>query len=108
MQLYANVFGSSCIAIILLEIGEVVGWLDLSNVVVEDKGLRSLAGITSTRNSVLNGIAYRKTSKDIIVSGKYWKNVYRIEKDSKQMGLPGDWSSSYDYCSPPRESSGLL
>ncbi len=67
---YANVFTTTRVAVINPANGSVVAWLDLS----------SLPGPAYPDvNSVLNGIAYDRTTRRLFVTGKNWPSLYEIE-----------------------------
>jgi glutamine cyclotransferase len=65
-DLFANVLNNDRIARIDLETGEVVGWIDLSD-------------ISEPYTGVLNGIAYDRVSGRLFVTGKNWDTLYEIE-----------------------------
>lgn len=68
--IFANVWQTSEILKIDPETGYVVGVLDLKKIVDE------MAYYPNT--DVLNGIAYDKNSRALLVTGKYWPNAYLI------------------------------
>ena len=88
----ANVLGSRCIAIILLDIGAVVGWIDLSFLLDEEIQRMEQRGLISTKGNVLNGIAY--TGGKLLVTGKKWSQVYHVEQRERMILN----SSSYSNC----------
>ncbi|MFN0072642.1 MAG: glutaminyl-peptide cyclotransferase [Chloroflexota bacterium] len=67
--LFANIWQTDRIALIDPNSGEVCAWLDLS-------GLD--AGGTSSRDDVLNGIAFDSSSRRLFVTGKRWSALYEI------------------------------
>jgi glutamine cyclotransferase len=71
--LYANIYKSNFLAIIDCGRSEVVSWVDLS-FLVEKAKLESNQEI-----GVLNGVAYRKASDTIFVTGKFWPSIYEIK-----------------------------
>jgi glutamine cyclotransferase len=89
---FANVLGSRCIAIVLLDIGAVVGWIDLSGVVDGEVEAMGRRGMLSTRGNVLNGIAY--TNGKLLVTGKKWSQVYQVEQGERMTTK----SSSFRHC----------
>jgi glutamine cyclotransferase len=74
-QIFANVYMTEKIARISPETGQVTGWLDL-------KGLRRQLG-NPGRAEVLNGIAYDKSTGHLIVTGKYWPQMFEIKIGKK-------------------------
>jgi glutaminyl-peptide cyclotransferase len=74
-QLFANIYLTDRIARISPETGSVTGWLDLS-------GLRKL--LTGRhRAEVLNGIAYDAKTGHLLVTGKYWPQLFEIKIGEK-------------------------
>jgi glutamine cyclotransferase len=74
-EIYANVWKTDYIARISPETGEVVGWIDLKN-------LLSPAG-SAARLDVLNGIAYDPLQDRLFVTGKLWPKLFEIELTPK-------------------------
>jgi glutaminyl-peptide cyclotransferase len=74
-KVYANVYYSSRIAIITPETGEVTGWIDLQGLVDTEDQLGSV--------DVLNGIAYEADKDLLIVTGKFWPELFEIEIQPK-------------------------
>ena len=70
-ELLANVWQTTRIARINPATGEVTGWVELA-------GLLKEAGVTGTRDDVLNGIAYDAKADRLIVTGKLWPRLYEI------------------------------
>ena len=70
--IFANVFMTDRIVKINPDNGQVVGTLDLSSLTYEAKAKYRYA-------EVLNGIAYDSTANQLIVTGKQWPTLYRIE-----------------------------
>ncbi len=70
-QIFANVYLTDRIARISPENGQVTGWLDLA-------GLRRQL-TPPNRAEVLNGIAYDKSSGHLLVTGKYWPQIFEIK-----------------------------
>lgn len=73
-RLYANIWHSTDILGIDIEKACVVEIIDASELLrkEQDQGL-------SSPESVLNGIAYDKTSKSIYLTGKLWNNIYQVK-----------------------------
>lgn len=67
-KLYANILFSDKIVVINPSTGKVTGWLDLAG--INNKPLGP--------DDVLNGIAYDKKSKRLLVTGKNWPNLFAI------------------------------
>ena len=70
-QIFANVYMTNKIARISPEDGQVTGWLDLA-------GLKNQL-TPPNRAEVLNGIAYDKSSGNLLVTGKYWPQMFEIK-----------------------------
>jgi glutamine cyclotransferase len=71
--IYANQWGMNYILKIDPKSGEVVGKMDLSDLVQRTP--------TDTRNNFLNGIAYNKATNKIYVTGKNWPTLYEVQFD---------------------------
>lgn len=67
-EILANQYGSDRIARISPQSGEVIGWIDLSHLYPQAE--------RSAREAVLNGIAYDATQDVLIVTGKYWPQLF--------------------------------
>lgn len=74
-EIYANIYLSDRIARISPEDGRVTAWLDLA-------GLRNLLS-RPNRAEVLNGIAYDAKTGHLLVTGKYWPQMFEIKISSK-------------------------
>lgn len=74
-QIFANIYLTDRIARISPDDGRVTGWLDLS-------GLRHQLS-RPNKAEVLNGIAFDKTSGNLIVTGKYWPEMFEIQISEK-------------------------
>ena len=70
-EIYANIWQSNRIAKIDPQIGQVVGWVDLTGLLMP-KDYRLPV-------DVLNGIAYDKTKKRLFVTGKLWPKLFEIQ-----------------------------
>lgn len=76
-MIYANIWPTDCIAVIDTASYQVVAFINLTGLYPEDKRLHS--------SSVLNGIAYVHGQDKLLVTGKYWPQVYHL----KLNGNPG-------------------
>jgi glutamine cyclotransferase len=75
-ELYANVWQSTRIAVISLETGRVLRWIDLSDL---------LSPLQQGEvDAVLNGIAYDAASQRLFVTGKLWPKIYQIQEVPKK------------------------
>jgi len=72
-KIYANVWHTDRIAMISLESGKVLGWLDLTNLL--PRGYDEL----DDPEAVLNGIAYDAQNDRLFVTGKLWPLLFEIE-----------------------------
>jgi glutaminyl-peptide cyclotransferase len=70
-KLYANRYTTNEIVIIDPETGKLEGRIDMSGLLKEEDKHR--------RIDYFNGIAYRKSTGQIIVTGKYWPKLYEVE-----------------------------
>ena len=68
-QVYANVWTTDRIAMIVPETGRVSGWINLA-------GLMPRASVSG--DAVLNGIAYDVQRKRLFVTGKLWPSLFEI------------------------------
>lgn len=78
--LYANILGQSCIAKILPETGDVVGWISFGKELQEEY---PEIGQSRSLLKQMNGIAYDTLSKVLLVTGKNWPYTFEIRE-----GLP--------------------
>ncbi len=74
-QIFANIYMTERIARISPETGEVTAWLDL-------KGLRNQME-NPGKAEVLNGIAWDKSSGHLLVTGKYWPQMFELKVTEK-------------------------
>jgi glutamine cyclotransferase len=72
--IYANIWETNRIAKINATTGEVVGFLDLTNLVNQIQQLKMDV-------DVLNGIAWHESTKTLLVTGKYWPLIYVLKVD---------------------------
>lgn len=73
-KVYANVYYTSRIVIISPETGEVLSWIDLQGLVDRED--------QSGNVDVLNGIAYEADKDLLIVTGKFWPELFEIKIQS--------------------------
>lgn len=78
--IFANVWQTNTIVKIDPANGQVVGFLDLS-------ALANEAKIKNPRVDVLNGIAWYEPTKSLLVTGKYWPNIYALKLEDNQDAL---------------------
>ncbi len=69
-KLYANLWHQNKIAEIDLETGEVMNWLDVSELTLQQGPLH--------QESVLNGIAYNPDNQHFYITGKRWPKLYEL------------------------------
>ena len=74
-QIFANIYLSTKIARISPEDGQVTGWLDLA-------GLKNQL-TQPNRADVLNGIAFDPATGNLLVTGKYWPQMFEIKLTKK-------------------------
>ena len=70
-SVYANVWQTDFIAKISPQSGQVTGWIDLTGLNPDPEKLKY--------PYVLNGIAYNKQTKHLLVTGKCWPEIYEIQ-----------------------------
>ena len=70
-QIYANIWHSDRIARISPASGKVLGWIDLSGLLPESQ--------RSSREAVLNGIAWDADHDRLFVTGKLWPKLFEIK-----------------------------
>jgi glutamine cyclotransferase len=70
-EIYANIWHSDRIARISPRDGHVIGWIDLTGLMPENRRL--------DEESVLNGIAYDAKHDRLFVTGKKWPSVFEIK-----------------------------
>lgn len=68
-EIWANIWHSDRIARISPKTGDVLAWIDLSDLYPK----------RPSKEHVLNGIAYDAASKRVFVTGKNWPKLYEIE-----------------------------
>ena len=78
--IFANIWQTNSIVKIDPADGEVVGVLDLST-------LAEQARIKNPQVDVLNGIAWYEGTKSLLVTGKYWPNIYALKLEDNQDSL---------------------
>ncbi len=74
-QIFANIYQTDKIARISPDDGQVTGWLDLA-------GLKKQLP-KPNRADVLNGIAHDPTTGHLLVTGKYWPQMFEIKVAKK-------------------------
>lgn len=79
-EIYANVWRTDRIARISPATGEVVGWIDLRNLVKPGEIPRSSPSFEA---AVLNGIAYDAAKDRLFVTGKLWPKLFEIRVVSR-------------------------
>ena len=77
-RIYANVWHSDRIAVIVPETGAVESWIDLTPL----KGRFPKPAAWDPTDNVLNGIAYDRRSGHFYVTGKRWPKLFEIALDA--------------------------
>jgi glutaminyl-peptide cyclotransferase len=75
-EIYANVWHTDRIARISPSTGDVVGWIDLKNLL---KSGEIAAAPPLSNEAVLNGIAYDPSRDRLFVTGKLWPRLFEIK-----------------------------
>ena len=70
-EIWANIWETDFIARISPESGQVLGWIDLTDLLP--------ASMRTGYENVLNGIAYDAENGRIFVTGKWWPALFEIE-----------------------------
>lgn len=70
-EIWANIWGSDCVARISPDTGQVLSWVNFENL--------QPTSTFSNPNAVLNGIAYDTDNQRIFVTGKLWSSLYEVE-----------------------------
>lgn len=70
-QIYANVWPTERIARISPKTGRVIGWIDLRGLLPQQDNVMQV--------DVLNGIAYDKEKRRLLVTGKLWPKLFEIK-----------------------------
>ena len=79
-EIWANIWKEKIIVRIDPKTGEVIGWLDLTEIVNRTKNADNV-------DNVLNGIAHDPKTGRVFVTGKYWPVMYELEvKGLKPVG----------------------
>lgn len=86
-EIFANVWHTNEIARISPSTGEVLGWIDLSDlsnsIDSAALGLSALSNIAAVKNprreACLNGIAYDPSNGCLFVTGKLWPKIFQIK-----------------------------
>jgi glutaminyl-peptide cyclotransferase len=73
-KLYANIWHADRIAIIDINTGKVISWINLAGLLPRGDVLPEPAGA----EQVLNGIAYDAKRDRLFVTGKYWPKLFEI------------------------------
>ncbi|MFO0921993.1 MAG: glutaminyl-peptide cyclotransferase [Pirellulales bacterium] len=69
-EVWANIWYEDRVARISPETGQVLGWIDMSNLIPQSR---------RDKEAVLNGIAYDADNDKIYVTGKNWPKLFQIE-----------------------------
>ena len=59
--------------------GKVIGQLDLTELVLENTTKNASGNTLNRPEAVLNGIAWDNQKQELLVTGKYWRYLYRIK-----------------------------
>ena len=70
-EIFANVWFDHRICRIDAQTGAVLGWIDLSDLYVQERAENSDV-------DVLNGIAYDRENDRLFITGKLWRHIYEI------------------------------
>jgi glutamine cyclotransferase len=86
-KVLANIYLDDRIAIISPETGAITGWIDLQGLSARENNLGKV--------DVLNGIAYNARRDTLLVTGKFWPELFEIEIQSEdKTGRPMVWGPS--------------
>eukprot|EP00928_Gymnodinium_smaydae_P041368 TRINITY_DN28008_c0_g1_i1.p1 TRINITY_DN28008_c0_g1~~TRINITY_DN28008_c0_g1_i1.p1 ORF type:complete len:378 (+),score=38.66 TRINITY_DN28008_c0_g1_i1:56-1135(+) len=97
-ELFANIFGSECVAKISPATGSVIAWIDLTGLLDRRKASEAARKRGLAAPDVLNGIAWDPSSRRLFVTGKLWPRLYEIELVPSNLTL----TEMRDRCIPQR------
>ncbi|CAL1145297.1 unnamed protein product [Cladocopium goreaui] len=78
-ELWANVYGTDCLARIDKTSGSVTGWLVLNGILERQSAAAEAKAAGREGPDVLNGIAWDPDGKRIFVTGKLWPAMFEIQ-----------------------------
>jgi glutamine cyclotransferase len=78
--IFANIWLEDLVVMIDPENGEVLGWIDFSE-------LRTHLNVDPNRIDVLNGIAYIPETDQLVITGKLWPAVFAVEVGERPVKL---------------------
>ncbi|CAJ1367064.1 unnamed protein product, partial [Effrenium voratum] len=78
-ELWANVYGTDCLARIDKTSGFVTGWVLLHDILDRRRAGAEAAAAGREAPDVLNGIAWDPAAKRLFVTGKLWPTLYEIK-----------------------------
>ncbi|CAJ1430230.1 unnamed protein product [Effrenium voratum] len=78
-ELWANVYGTDCLARIDKTSGSVTGWVLLHDILDRRRAGAEAAAAGREAPDVLNGIAWDPAAKRLFVTGKLWPTLYEIK-----------------------------
>jgi len=78
-ELWANIYGTDCLARIDKTSGSVTGWLVLQGILDRQSAAAEAKAAGREGPDVLNGIAWDPEGKRIFVTGKLWPEMYEIK-----------------------------
>jgi glutaminyl-peptide cyclotransferase len=73
-ELWANIYETDLIARILPATGQIVGWIDLSELLTAQE-----RADVKRRGGVANGIAYDPARRVVLVTGKLWPRMFELD-----------------------------
>ena len=73
-ELWANIYETDMIARIAPSTGQIVGWIDLSHLLTTEE-----RADVARRGGVANGIAFDSTRSVLLVTGKLWPRVFKLD-----------------------------
>ena len=84
--IFANIWLEDLVVMIDPENGEVLGWIDFSE-------LRTHLNVDPNRIDVLNGIAYIPETDQLVITGKLWPAVFAVEVGERPVKLESKQNS---------------
>jgi len=82
-EIWANVYETDLVARIDPTSGQVTGWVDLAKLLSPQE-----RGAVGSRGGVANGIAYDSAADAVLVTGKYWPFVVKLDSIRGARRLP--------------------
>eukprot|EP00927_Polykrikos_kofoidii_P050121 TRINITY_DN44056_c0_g1_i1.p1 TRINITY_DN44056_c0_g1~~TRINITY_DN44056_c0_g1_i1.p1 ORF type:complete len:349 (-),score=43.03 TRINITY_DN44056_c0_g1_i1:85-1131(-) len=97
-EIWANNFGTDCIARISPADGTVIGWVVFTNLIDKEKAASFAQKRGREAPDIFNGIAWDAEARRLFVTGKLWPVLFEVEVVPSNMSL----AEARRLCIPPR------